>query len=144
MTTKRELYRDPARGKIAGVCAGVAAYFGMEIWLVRILVVTATLLGSGPFFIVVYIAAWFILEKKPGFAEPNKEHYKQQGKGWHSAPGDDKSVEVKTKVWQSGESAKQACQDIKAHYAEIEQKLRNMETYVTTAEFQLNREINKL
>ncbi|WP_416305575.1 envelope stress response membrane protein PspC [Neptunicella sp. SCSIO 80796] len=145
MTHKRELYRDPAKGKIAGVCAGFAAYFGMEVWLVRILVITAALLGSGPFFFVAYVAAWFILDKKPSVVEQVGRHtFKGQGKGWYNVPEEARTVEVKTKVWQSGESAKQACQDIKQHYTQIEQKLRNMETYVTTTEFQLNREINKL
>lgn len=44
--SKRELYRDPYNGKIAGVCAGLANYFGLEVWLVRILVITAALLGG--------------------------------------------------------------------------------------------------
>ncbi len=43
---KRELYRDPINGKLAGVCAGLANYFGLETWLVRILVITAALLGE--------------------------------------------------------------------------------------------------
>ena len=54
---KKELYRDPKRGKIAGVCAGLSDYFNMELWLVRILFVTATLLtfSGGPLFFVIYI-----------------------------------------------------------------------------------------
>ncbi len=53
MSTKRELFRDAERGKIAGVCAGISDYFNMELWLVRILVVTAVLLSGGPFIVVV-------------------------------------------------------------------------------------------
>lgn len=30
---KRELYRDHQNGKVAGVCAGLADYFGWEAWL---------------------------------------------------------------------------------------------------------------
>ncbi|NCO45477.1 MAG: PspC domain-containing protein, partial [Vibrio sp.] len=40
----RELYKDPVNGKIAGVCAGLANYLGLEVWLVRILVISAALL----------------------------------------------------------------------------------------------------
>jgi phage shock protein C len=43
---KKELYRDPKRGKIAGVCAGLSDYFNMELWLVRILFITAVLLSG--------------------------------------------------------------------------------------------------
>jgi len=44
---KRELLRDDANGKIAGVCAGIADYFGWELWLVRIITVSAIFLGVG-------------------------------------------------------------------------------------------------
>ena len=63
-----ELYRNTSQGKLAGVCAGIADYFGWETWLVRILVVSGVLLGMG-WFIVIYIAAWFILDKKSGSAK---------------------------------------------------------------------------
>ena len=36
----RNLYRDPQKGKIAGVCAGLADYFGVETWIVRLLAIT--------------------------------------------------------------------------------------------------------
>jgi len=62
--SRGELFRDPAKGKIAGVCAGLANYFGWETWLVRILVVSGVLLGMG-WFVILYIAGWFILDKKP-------------------------------------------------------------------------------
>jgi len=28
----KTLYRDPVNGKLGGVCAGLAEYFGMETW----------------------------------------------------------------------------------------------------------------
>ena len=60
MSNKRgELYRNPHEGKIAGVCAGIADYFGWETWLVRILVVSGVLFGM-PFLILGYVAGWFI------------------------------------------------------------------------------------
>ncbi|WP_133152586.1 PspC domain-containing protein, partial [Vibrio sp. 10N.261.52.A1] len=37
----RDLYRDPINGKLSGVCAGLANYFGLEVWLVRIMVISA-------------------------------------------------------------------------------------------------------
>lgn len=46
---RKTLYRDPNNGKLGGVCAGLAEYFGVEIWLMRILAVTAFLLGVGFF-----------------------------------------------------------------------------------------------
>lgn len=38
--------RRPDRGWIRGVCAGLAARFGMPVWKVRVLMALATLLGG--------------------------------------------------------------------------------------------------
>ena len=48
-TVKKELLRDDRNGKIAGVCAGLADYFGWELWLVRVVALASVLLGFGSF-----------------------------------------------------------------------------------------------
>ncbi|MDN3378081.1 MULTISPECIES: envelope stress response membrane protein PspC [unclassified Pseudoalteromonas] len=133
MNTKRELLRDPVRGKIAGVCAGLSDYFNMELWLVRIIFVTAVLLAGGPLFVVAYIAAWFILDKKP--ANSPASSYATQ----HEDP-----LEVKFKVWQKGEPPRRALQDLKDRLGRVDSRLQEMERYVTSTEFTVSREINKL
>lgn len=145
----RELYRDPSRGKIGGVCAGIADYFGMETWLVRILVVSGVLLGL-QFFIVVYIAGWFILDKKPMAKKSvNAGMHSNNEQANHTTTNkeDDvteRSIKVKAKVWQSGEPPKQAFYDIRHKFSSLEQELRSIEKYVTSPEFTVAREINKL
>lgn len=153
MRQNRQLYRDTEHARIAGVCAGVANYFGIERWLVRILAVTGFFLLAGPFMLVAYVAGWFILDKKPLGHEPvapkkASNVFQHTGKGWRnviSSDGDDsQKVSVKTKVWQAGEPPKQAFHDISKRFSEAENRLRSMERYVTSREFQLNREISKL
>ena len=146
----KSIYRDTKHGRIAGVCAGIAEYFGLEVWLVRILTVTAFFLLAGPFVFVTYIACWFIFDKKP--EHMNAPGYQQQtssgaGQNWansSSAQQRGEKVEVKTRVWQAGEPPRQAFHDISNRFQTIEQRLRKMETYVTSREFQLNREISRL
>jgi phage shock protein C len=129
---KRELYRDPKRGKLAGVCAGLSDYFNMELWLVRILFITAILLSGGPLFVVIYIACWFILDKKePAGAE-----------SFHKT--DEDPISVKFKVWQKGEPPRQALFDLKERLTRLDSRIQSMETYVTSSEFTVSREINKL
>lgn len=140
MMSKKDLFRDPERGKIAGVCAGIAEYFGWELWLVRIIVVSGVLL-SGSFFLVAYVAAWFILDKKQNVLA------KSQAGNWqpaHQGVTTEEAVEVKAKVWQAGEPPRQAFYDINKRFSNMETRLRKMETYVTSSEFQLSREINRL
>ena len=156
MIRRGELYKIKDQGRVSGVCAGIAEYFGIEAWLVRILTVTAFLLLAPPFVFVGYIALWFILEDKKNIAE--KAHHDAasfETKGFaNSASGQsytgkgyqnlDPSHKVKSKVWQAGLPPRQAFSDIKQRYQSIESKLQNLETYVTSKEFELNREISRL
>ena len=56
----RKLYRLPEQGKIAGVAAGVADYFDMDVTLMRLLFVAAALLSGGSV-IIVYIIFAFVM-----------------------------------------------------------------------------------
>jgi len=148
MTRKRrgELFRNPSEGKIAGVCAGIANYFGWETWLVRILAVSGVLLGMG-WFIVIYIAGWFILDKTPGTSEKRNKNVNKQKVSPSSRFQDDianGSIKVKSRIWQAGEPPKQAFHDIRYKFKTLERELRQIEHYVTSPEFTVSREINKL
>ncbi|PKQ65431.1 hypothetical protein BZG02_00035 [Labilibaculum filiforme] len=46
---------------IAGVCAGIAEYFGLDVSLVRILYVLISIFSAGFPGILVYLILWFIL-----------------------------------------------------------------------------------
>ena len=133
MRQGKQLYRDTDNARIAGVCAGIAHYFGLETWLVRILTVTGFFLLAGPFVFVAYIAGWFILDKKPS------EKTMKTGDSIHQDP-----LEVKFKVWQKGEPPRRALQDLKERLARVDGRLQEMERYVTSTEFTVSREINKL
>lgn len=132
---RRELLRDDRNGKIAGVCAGIADYFGWELWLVRVVVLASVLLGFGGFLPVLYLVGWIVLEKK-SVAE-------NRG-GTVTKPVADRPVEVKTRVWQRGEAPPRALNHLKQQFDAIEYRLRDMESYVTSSKFQLHREFNKL
>lgn len=60
---EKKLYRDEYRKKIAGVCAGLAEYLGIDVTVVRIVfVLMAIFHGSGG---LIYIILWIVLPKKP-------------------------------------------------------------------------------
>lgn len=52
---------DKTRGKVMGVCAGIANYFGVDVTLVRVGFVLATLLGLGSA-IIVYLLIGLIAD----------------------------------------------------------------------------------
>ncbi|MFD2166283.1 envelope stress response membrane protein PspC [Thalassotalea euphylliae] len=143
---KGELYRIPSQGKIAGVCAGIADYFSWETWLIRILVVSGVLFGM-PWLVFLYVAAWFILDKKPATAAEaeSKEHgFTSKKSEPKSDDIDSEPIKVKARIWQAGEPPKQAFHDIRRKFTNMEKQLRTMERYVTSPEFTVSREINKL
>lgn len=156
----KELLRDSEKGKVAGVCAGLANYLGWEVWLVRIVFFTGLVFGS-PLFFIAYIAAWLILSKsdKHSFTQEQpttkkqnedsapkygyKTHDRNQSEYQHHIKGNE-SIKVKARVWQAGEPPKQAFHDIRIKFESLERKLILIEKHVTSSNFDLAREINKL
>jgi phage shock protein C len=57
------LSRPMSEAKIAGVCAGFARYFGLDVTLVRVLWVVITVFPLPCFGLVSYIAAWILMPK---------------------------------------------------------------------------------
>jgi len=126
----KQLYRDPKNGKLGGVCAGLAEYFGTETWLIRLLVVSAFLFSAGFFVTLAYISAYLILEKMP-------EQRKQQQSIY-------KSHNIKQKSWQPGHSAEQILQNVSNELDDIENDIQDMEAYVTSFAFKMDGEFKEL
>ncbi|MGB2079012.1 MAG: envelope stress response membrane protein PspC [Vibrio sp.] len=127
---KNSLFRDPRQGKIAGVCAGIGEYFNIEVWWVRIFAVSLFLLGLGFVSLLVYVALWLMLEKKPVEAmaqEPNPQAHN-----------------LKQKPWQAGQNPQELLDTLDADFTDIDAKIQKMEAYVTSDEYKLRREFNKL
>ena len=49
---------------IGGVCSGIAAYLDVDVNVVRLLTVVATILGAGSL-ILVYVVAWVLVPAAP-------------------------------------------------------------------------------
>ena len=60
---EKKLYRSVADKKLAGVCGGLAEYFGIDSTIVRLLLVAAVLFAG--FGILAYIIAAFVIPVKP-------------------------------------------------------------------------------
>lgn len=121
---RTKFYRDKLRGKWLGVCAGIADYTGIDVTVVRIGMVVGTILGSGAL-IIVYLAAGMIAPKKPmELAE--------------QTPDD-------AKFWQGVRaSPRRTVRDVRSKFREIDRRLADVETYVTSSNNSLSREIEKL
>lgn len=117
------LYRDPERGKLAGVCAGIGDYFGIDPWILR----GVALLGLVFFTfvtIVVYVALAIVLKPKP----PRLYRDEAEAAFWRgvtTAP--DRTFHA-----------------LRRHFRELEARLRRIENEVTSDEFELRRKFRDL
>ena len=59
----KTLVRSRKGRMLAGVCAGVADYFGVDVTLVRVLVVVLCLITGGAG-VLAYLAAWVIIPEE--------------------------------------------------------------------------------
>ncbi|MDQ3140268.1 MAG: envelope stress response membrane protein PspC [Pseudomonadota bacterium] len=107
-----------------GVCAGIADYTGIDVTLVRIGMVVGTVIGSGAL-IVIYLAAGFIAPPKPRELD-------------NDTPAD-------AKFWQGVRaSPRRTVRDVRSKFRDIDRRLADVETYVTSSNNQLSREIERL
>jgi phage shock protein C len=60
----KKLYRSTTDKWIAGVCGGLAEYFGVDAAIVRIIAVVLLLPGGLPGFLP-YVILWVVVPKKP-------------------------------------------------------------------------------
>jgi len=58
----KQLTRSTTNNMLGGVCAGVAEYTGMDVTLVRLIVVLGTIFGFGSF-AVAYLVGWVLIPK---------------------------------------------------------------------------------
>ena len=115
-------YRDPEAGKIGGVCAGIAEYFGFDLALMRVLTIVGMLFF--PTLLVVYLVLWFLLPTKPG------KLYRDD---------DDKDFWRGVRV-----SPAETLSEVRHRFRSADAKLQRMERYVTSRNFTLDREFQDL
>ena len=122
--SRTRFYRDKRNGKVMGICAGIADYTGFDVSLVRIAMIAAVFLSSGSILPVYFIAGW-IAPDKPRELETSNVEERQ--------------------FWQSvRRSPARTARDIRLQLKDIDRRLGDVESYVTTENRTLAREIEQL
>jgi phage shock protein PspC (stress-responsive transcriptional regulator) len=60
------MYRDPDHRVIGGVCAGIAAFWNIELWVVRLIFLILAIMGIG---ILIYLILYIVLPEAKTTAE---------------------------------------------------------------------------
>jgi phage shock protein C len=125
MTPQRtKFYLDKRNGKWSGVCAGIADYTGVDVTVIRLGFVIAMFMGSGMPLLAYFIIAW-MAPKRP------TELYGETA--------DEK------KFWQGVRAnPRRTARDVRLRFRDIDRRLADVETYVTSSDNRLAREIEQL
>lgn len=119
----QQLYRDPHKGKLMGVCAGMADYSGWNVTLIRVIAIIV-LLWFHVLALVVYFALGFLLPTKPD---------------------DDHDTNTDEEYWRSARrSTDNSFRDAHHRFGELDVKLQRMEGYVTSSRYDLERAFRDL
>ena len=120
---RHRLWRDTDRGIIAGVCAGIAGYIGVEPIVVRLVAVLGLVFFFPPT-IVAYVILALVLRPKPPtlYASPDEEAF---WRGVGTAPAD-------------------TLHSLKRKFADLEARLGQMESQVASGDFDLHRRFRDL
>lgn len=148
--TSARLLRDPSNEKVAGVCAGLANYFDMETWVVRMGALTGAL-----FFPAVVIPAYFIAyfvmdtpesaqrrDAKPGRRRRKSRKSRRQEAQAAAAGAQvaDASPSSDPESYRPSRTLRHTLLDLK----QAELRLRRIEGFVTSDQYELHRELNKI
>lgn len=99
----RQLARSRVNRRLAGVCGGVGAYFGVDPTLVRVAFVIGTLFGLAG--VLVYIVLWIVMPE----AEPGTEEIPAAALGTGSSP----AIRIAEDRFARGEISTQELQQIR-------------------------------
>ncbi len=122
--SRTRFYRVKRLGKLFGVCAGLADYTGSDVSLVRVGFLAAVFMSGGgvlPF----YLIAALVTPTKPLSLERADSEERQFWQGVRASPA-------------------RAARDIRSRFKDMDRRLADIESYVTTENRSLAREIEQL
>ena len=125
-----KLYRNPRRGMIFGVCAGLAEYFGFDVTVTRVILAVAAFFAF-PIICVIYLLLGLLLPVRSYSAQERDD--------------DDPAVrEVRSIRRQVRSSPHDTLANVRYRFRDLDVRLQRLEKYVTSNRYQLDREFEKL
>ena len=121
---RHRLYRDKKNRMIAGVCAGLAGYYGWSVEWTRIILVALTLFFF-PFPLIAYVIAAVIMKTGPAFPEYESQ---EEEKFW-------RTFSTRPRVTFS---------ELKHRFRALDARIADLETAVTSNEYGLRKAFRDL
>jgi phage shock protein C len=117
------LYKNPDDGRLAGVCAGIADYLSVDPWVVRLVFLVGAVIFT-PGFLMIYVILAAALKRRPRhvYRSLDEEMF------W-------RSVTLKPEQTLAG---------LRARFRGLDRQIAGLEGYVTSREYELNRQFRDL
>jgi phage shock protein C len=132
------LRRDPYRGKVAGVCAGIAGYYGLNLKLIRIAMIISVFFV--PFLTIGgYALATFLIKPLP---EPAAQ--RPDGGQPETNAGSSERQAEREQAAEERLPPELRFAALKDKFRELEERTGDMETLVTSNEFRLRRDFKNM
>ena len=126
------LHRDPHRGRVSGVCAGIAGYYGINLKLIRVLMIVAAFIN--PFLAIGgYALATWLIRPMP---EPRPDGGRSEANVGTSAEREKAAEEELPPELRFAA--------LKDKFRDLEERTGGMETLVTSSEFRLRRDFKEM
>ena len=122
--SRTRFYRDKRGGKINGMCAGIADYTGVDVTLVRWMMVFAFFFSGGSIIPLYFVAGW-ISPDRPRELDRDDVDQRQFWQGVRASPA-------------------RSARAIASSFRDIDRRLADIEHYVTTENRSLANEIEQL
>lgn len=133
---KKPLYRSRRNVRVGGVCAGLADYLNVNTFFVRLLTFMSIFILGGVTFWV-YIICWIVLDKEPKSLQKSR-----RGSAHPSGEVQPDGSRADTARAQAMDPANiKACAE---RLQATEQRLRSAEAFITSRQFRLHCEINRI
>ena len=146
----RRLWRDPDRGRVAGVCAGLAHYFGAGTTMVRFLAVTALIFVPQVTLIAYLLAAVFLPTREDVLAQNREDDAQAEtatDAGVERERERQREFDRRLRENDAAESLddrRRVVRRARERLSAIERRIQDLEAYVTSRRYDLNRELGKL
>ena len=130
---------------IMGVAAGVADYFDVRVCVMRWIFAIACLF-SGGWFIALYVVLGMVLDSKPDELYEDEDLQAAEERYQRRKARHKKAKWERKRYWQRQDSKRPDYNpaDVQRRFDNVERRTRNLEAYMTSRKFRLDRELKGL
>ena len=143
------LYRDRDRGRLGGVCAGLAQYFRMRLWKVRTIALVALFIIP-TVMVIAYVLALIFLPNAPAYQQSSyfersaRANKKRARRDTYGAGADTFTDASRSEGLEAPAPSQASVKRTKTKFHDLEARLQEMEAYVTSRRFKTDRAFRDL